>query len=110
MLVLTRRVDESLTIGDSIVITVLGIEGDKVKLGIKAPREITILRQEIYDAVQEQNKLEQFLASRPEPESFKGLRDLLTEESSDSASEKPESENKAEIKKDDSDEEKPAQQ
>jgi carbon storage regulator len=54
MLVLTRRIDESLTIGDSITITVLGIEGDKVKLGIKAPREITILRQEIYDAGTEQ--------------------------------------------------------
>ena len=37
MLVLTRRTDESLTIGDSITVTILGIEGDKVKLGIKAP-------------------------------------------------------------------------
>ena len=85
MLVLTRRLDESLTIGDSITVTVLGIEGDKVKLGIKAPREITILRQEIYDAVQEQNKLEQFLASRPEPDTFKGLRELLTSESTDTS-------------------------
>ncbi len=110
MLVLTRRIDESLTIGDSITITVLGIEGDKVKLGIKAPREITILRQEIYDAVQEQNKLEQFLASRPEPESFKGLRDLLTEESSDSIDMGTETEKTSEPKKGDSDVDKPAQQ
>jgi carbon storage regulator len=81
MLVLTRRVDESLTIGDSITVTVLAIEGDKVKIGIKAPREVTILRQEIYQAVQEQNKLEQFLAASPEPDSFKELRELLASQS-----------------------------
>ncbi len=83
MLVLTRRVDESLNIGDSIEVTVLAIEGDKVKIGIKAPREITILRKEIYQAVQEQNKLEQFLATSPEPDSFKELRELLATNSND---------------------------
>lgn len=83
MLVLTRRVDESLNIGDSIEVTVLAIEGDKVKIGIKAPREITILRKEIFQAVQEQNKLEQFLATSPEPDSFKELRELLATNSDD---------------------------
>jgi len=83
MLVLTRRVDESLNIGDSIEVTILAIEGDKVKIGIKAPREITILRKEIYLAVQEQNKLEQFLATSPEPDSFKELRELLATNSDD---------------------------
>ena len=53
MLVLTRRIDESLNIGGSITITVLSIDGDKVKIGINAPRDITILRQEIYQAVQD---------------------------------------------------------
>lgn len=77
MLVLTRRIDESLNIGDEITITILSIEGDKVKLGIKAPREVTILRHEIFQAVQEQTRLEQRLANGPEPETFKGLRELL---------------------------------
>lgn len=79
MLVLTRRIDESLTIGDSITVTILSIEGDKVKIGIKAPREITILRQEIYQAVQEQNNIKKRLVEGPEPDSFKGLRELLAE-------------------------------
>ena len=83
MLVLTRRIDESLNIGDSISITILSIEGDKVKLGIKAPREVTILRQEIFQAVQEQTRLEQRLASGPEPETFKGLRELLASNAND---------------------------
>jgi carbon storage regulator len=80
MLVLTRRIDESLTIGDSITVTVLAIEGDKVKLGIAAPREIPILRQEIFLAVQEQNKIKKVLEEGVEPESFKGLRELLAEQ------------------------------
>jgi carbon storage regulator len=87
MLVLTRRTDESLNIGDSITITILAIDGDKVKLGINAPREITILRHEIFQAVQEQTRLEEFLAAGPEPESFKGLRELLVSHSSDAQSE-----------------------
>jgi carbon storage regulator len=47
MLVLTRHINESIAIGDSIVVTVLAIEGDRIKLGISAPREIQILRQEV---------------------------------------------------------------
>jgi carbon storage regulator len=105
MLVLTRRIDESLTIGDSITVTVLAIEGDKVKLGIKAPREITILRQEIYQAVQEQNNLEKRLVEGPEPDSFKNLRELLAEHSPDEIS----SENSKLSTANSTDEEKPVQ-
>ena len=49
MLVLGRKTDESLVLGGEITITILGIEGDRVKVGIDAPRHITILRSEVRD-------------------------------------------------------------
>jgi carbon storage regulator len=81
MLVLTRRIDESLVIGDNIIITVLAVEGDKVKIGVTAPREVPVLRQELWVAVNEQNQIAERLASGPEPTSFESLRKLLAEES-----------------------------
>ncbi|MEW6178947.1 MAG: carbon storage regulator CsrA [Chloroflexota bacterium] len=83
MLVLTRKVDESIAIGDSITVTVLAVEGDRVKLGITAPRDVLILRQEVAEAVREQSRLQELLASGPEPESFEALRKLLADESSE---------------------------
>lgn len=83
MLVLTRHVDESIAIGDSIVITVLGIEGDRVKIGISAPRELTILRHEVFQAVQAQAHLQSRLAEEPEPDTFEQLRKLLEEDASE---------------------------
>ena len=80
MLVLTRRVDESIAIGDSIVLTVLAIEGERVKLGISAPREVLILRQEIFQAVQDQVKIQELLAEKTVPDSFEQLRKLLASE------------------------------
>jgi carbon storage regulator len=56
MLVLTRRIEESLVIDDNIIVTVLSVDGDKVKLGITAPREVTILRMELWQAMQDQKK------------------------------------------------------
>ncbi len=56
MLVLTRRVDERVVIGDDIVVTVVAVEGDRVRLGIQAPRSVTILRHELYEAVEAQNR------------------------------------------------------
>ena len=87
MLVLTRKVDESLVIGDSIVLTVLAIEGEQVKLGINAPREVTILRQEVFQAVQDQVKIQQMLAEESKPDQFEQLRKFLASEGETDAEE-----------------------
>ncbi len=55
MLVLSRQRDESIIIGDNIVITIVEIRGDKVRLGIEAPTEISVHRQEVYEAIQREN-------------------------------------------------------
>ncbi|MEK5025608.1 MULTISPECIES: carbon storage regulator CsrA [unclassified Paenibacillus] len=56
MLVLTRRKGESIVIQNDIVITVLSVEGDVVKVGISAPRDIDIYRKEIFEAIQQNNQ------------------------------------------------------
>jgi carbon storage regulator len=56
MLVLTRQRDESIMIGDNIVITVVDIRGDKVRLGIDAPKEIPVHRQEVFEAIKKENQ------------------------------------------------------
>ncbi|ALA70069.1 carbon storage regulator [Geobacillus stearothermophilus 10] len=55
MLVLTRKIKEAIQIGDDIEITVLAIQGDQVKLGINAPKQIDIHRKEVYLAIQAEN-------------------------------------------------------
>ncbi|GAB3802869.1 carbon storage regulator CsrA [Virgibacillus kimchii] len=55
MLVLTRKKNESIQIGEDIEIKVLGIEGDQIKLGIHAPKSFDIHRKEIYEAIQKEN-------------------------------------------------------
>jgi carbon storage regulator len=57
LLILTRKVGESVAIGDDIQISVVEIKGTQVKLGIRAPRDITVHREEIYLKIQEENKL-----------------------------------------------------
>ena len=51
MLILTRRVGETLMIGDSVTVTVLGVKGNQVRLGVKAPREVAVHREEIFQRI-----------------------------------------------------------
>jgi carbon storage regulator len=55
MLVLSRQRDESIVIGDNVVVTIVDIRGDKVRLGIEAPGEIPVHRQEVYEAIQREH-------------------------------------------------------
>ena len=55
MLILTRKQGESVAIGDDIKVTVVEIQGKQVKLGVQAPREISVHRQEVYEKIQEEN-------------------------------------------------------
>lgn len=56
MLILTRKIDESIIVGDNIKITVIEIQGDSVRIGIDAPRELSIHREEIYQAIRQENR------------------------------------------------------
>ena len=56
MLVLSRQRDESIIIGDNVVVTIVDVRGDKVRLGIEAPIEIPVHRQEVYEAIQRENR------------------------------------------------------
>ncbi len=53
MLILTRRVGESLMVGDDITITVLGVKGNQVRIGVNAPKDVAVHREEIYNRIQE---------------------------------------------------------
>ncbi len=69
MLVLSRHRDESIMIGDDVVVTIVDIRGDKVRLGIAAPQDIPVHRQEVYDAIQRENQK----ASQGKPDDTRNL-------------------------------------
>ncbi|OHD74650.1 MAG: carbon storage regulator [Spirochaetes bacterium RBG_13_68_11] len=56
MLILARRIGESIVIGDQVEVCVVDIKGDQVKLGINAPRAVPVFRREVYQAIQEENR------------------------------------------------------
>lgn len=58
MLILTRKIGESLIIGDDVEVTVLGTKGNQVRIGIDAPKDVSVHRKEIYDKIQEEREQE----------------------------------------------------
>lgn len=56
MLILARKVNERIVIGDSIEVSVVDIKGDQVKIGVQAPRSVKVYRHEVYEAIQEENR------------------------------------------------------
>lgn len=56
MLILSRRVNEKIVIGDEIVVSVIEVRGDQVKLGIEAPRSVKVFRNEVFEAIQAENR------------------------------------------------------
>lgn len=76
MLILSRKSNESIMIGDTIEVSVVDIKGDQVKIGINAPKKVKVYRKEVYDLIQRENKaailskpdipsLESFLGKKP---------------------------------------------
>ena len=69
MLVLSRHRDESIMIGDDVVVTIVDIRGDKVRLGINAPQDIPVHRREVYDAIKRENEK----AARMQPQDIRNI-------------------------------------
>jgi carbon storage regulator len=75
MLILARRIGESIMIGDQVELTVVDIKGDQVKLGINAPSQVKVYRREVYAAIQEENRA----AAAAAPQTLPSLQGLIGE-------------------------------
>jgi carbon storage regulator len=58
MLILTRRVGETLMIGDEVTVTVLGVKGNQVRIGVNAPRDVAVHREEIYERIKREQEMQ----------------------------------------------------
>ena len=77
MLVLSRRKDETIMIGDDIEITVVEIKGDTVRIGISAPQSVSVHRKEIYEAIQKENQEAARQQAKPDVKQLGALGNLL---------------------------------
>ena len=67
MLILTRRVGEAVMIGDEVTVTVLGVKGNQVRVGVNAPKTVSVHREEIYERIQREEKGDDLSAGNREP-------------------------------------------
>jgi carbon storage regulator len=84
MLVLTRRTQQSIMIGEGVVITILEVRGDQVRIGVSAPRDVAVHREEVFLELQEANKS----AASPSADAISALGSLLAAPDSDDSDDK----------------------
>ncbi len=83
MLVLGRKTNQSVMIGDEIVVTILAVDGDQVKIGIQAPAQVTILRQELYETVKQENLRAAKLLAQADGKLLPNLKPLFQKKQED---------------------------
>lgn len=74
MLILSRKVDEKIKIGTDITLTIIEVRGDQVKIGVEAPKSVKVFRQEVFNAIQNENKA---AAIAPNAETMSALSHIL---------------------------------
>jgi carbon storage regulator len=87
MLVLSRKIDESIVIGDDVEITIVEVRGDTVKLGVSAPKSVTVYRKEVYEAIQQEN----IAASKPAAQDLSAVAKALRKKKDADSTDKDES-------------------